>query len=62
MLSLGMSFLGIFPIKLSILFYDKVTRCVNSGDAIVSLYLDFSKAFTEFIDVIMEMKKNVTRF
>ena len=45
-----------------ILFYDKVTRCVNSSNAIVSLYLDFRKTFTEFIDIIMEMTKNVTRF
>ena len=34
---------------------------MNSSDAIVSLYLNFSKTFTEFID-IMEMMKNVTRF
>lgn len=30
---------------------------MNSGDAIVLLYLDFSKTFTEFIDIIMDDEK-----
>lgn len=35
-----------------ILFYDKIIGYVNQGDVIVTLYLDFSKTFTESVDVI----------